>query len=355
MWPSSLLPALSLLVVGVPTQLAKAAPTPCSMDLHITPRAPPLPELPTAYIDRSSLTVKDGGVLVHYISNNVDFFTATQAIIVIHGRLRDAANYFAGMQAAVDTANKSNIVIMAPVFFNGTDKGAFPWEDGTATSNQLVWKGDEWYEAGNNLYPTSISDISSFDALDAAIAYITDKKRFPVIEHVVLAGHSAGGQTVQRYAILSDGPPQGVSLRYIIANAGTYAYFSPGRFKPVQDDCETTFNNWEYSLDNYQFTYHADVLSTDASRVQMRTRYFTREIRYLYGTADFDAVDKSCQARAQGVHRFERGQLFWKHITETYPGPWIDNIQKVAFVEGVAHDAPAMWKSKEGQAALFSL
>ena len=159
----------------------------------------------------------------------------------------------------------------------------------------------------------------------------------------------------QRYAILSDDPPQGVSLRYIVANAGTYAYFSPERFKPVQDGCKTTFNNWEYGLDNYPFTYHADVLSTDDSRVQMRTRYFTREIYYLYGTVDFDAVDKGCQALAQGVHRFERGQLFWKHITETYPGPWIDNIQKVGYVEGVAHDAPAMWKSKEGQAALFSL
>ena len=110
MWASSLLPALSLLFVGVPTQLTKAAPTPDNTDLQ---RAPPLPELPTAYIDRSSLTVKDGGVLVHYISNNVDFSTATQAIVVIHGRQRDAANYFAGMQAAVEAANKSNIVIMA--------------------------------------------------------------------------------------------------------------------------------------------------------------------------------------------------------------------------------------------------
>ena len=112
MWASSLLPVL-FLVVGVPTQLAKAAPTPGNMDPNITYRVPPLRELPTAYIDRSSLTVKDGGVLVHYISNNVDFPTTTQAIIVIHGHERDAAREFAGMQAAVEAANKSNVVIMA--------------------------------------------------------------------------------------------------------------------------------------------------------------------------------------------------------------------------------------------------
>ena len=113
MWASSLLPALSLLALGVPTQLANAAPTPYNTDLRISRRAPPLPELPTAYIDRSGLTVGDGGVLVHYISSNVDFATATQAIIVIHGRQRDAANYFAGMQAAVDAAYKNKVVIMA--------------------------------------------------------------------------------------------------------------------------------------------------------------------------------------------------------------------------------------------------
>ena len=116
MWASSLLPALSLLFVGVPTQLTRAAPTPDNKDLH---HAPPLPEHPTAYIDRSSLTVKDGGVLVHYISNNVDFSTATQAIIVLHGRQRNAAKHFAGMEGAVEAANKSNIVIMAvrPLFY----------------------------------------------------------------------------------------------------------------------------------------------------------------------------------------------------------------------------------------------
>ena len=52
-------------------------------------------------------------------------------------------------------------------------------------------------EGGNNQYPTNISDVSSFDALDAAIAYFADKNKFPMIEHIVLAGHSAGAQGEQ--------------------------------------------------------------------------------------------------------------------------------------------------------------
>ena len=62
-------------------------------------------------------------------------------------------------------------------------------------------EGNQWCEGGNNQYPTCISDISSFDAIDAAIAYVADKKRFPMIECVVLAGHSAGGQSKQVHSI----------------------------------------------------------------------------------------------------------------------------------------------------------
>jgi predicted alpha/beta-fold hydrolase len=72
-----------------------------------------LPEVPGAKIDRSSLTVGAGGVLVHYISSDIDYDTATQAIIVIHGLQRDANNSFVAMHRAVETANKRNVVIMA--------------------------------------------------------------------------------------------------------------------------------------------------------------------------------------------------------------------------------------------------
>ena len=57
-----------------------------------------------------------------------------------------------------------------------------------------LYEGNGWLDGANNQYPTDISDVSSFDAIDAAIAHFTDKNKFPMIEHIVLAGHSAGGQ-----------------------------------------------------------------------------------------------------------------------------------------------------------------
>ena len=159
---------------------------------------------------------------------------------------------------------------------------------------------------------------------------------------------------VQRYIILGNDAPSGVTLRYVIGSAGSYAYFSPERLKQVPDSC-TAFNDWKYGLKNYQFTYHANLLATQESRIQMRKRYLTREIRYLYGTEDLSAQDQGCEAMAQGSDHLERGQLFWKYITETHPGSWINSTQNIAFVEGVAHAEAKIWESAEGQAALFSL
>ena len=109
----SLFPSLSLLLgLGLSTQLVWAAPVPTSTSIPIV-RHTSLPEVPGATIDRSSLKVGNGGVLVHYISNDVNFAMATQAIIAIHGVDRDANNSFASVQGAAKAANKSNVVIMA--------------------------------------------------------------------------------------------------------------------------------------------------------------------------------------------------------------------------------------------------
>ena len=154
--------------------------------------------------------------------------------------------------------------------------------------------------------------------------------------------------------ILHDDPPAGVSLRHVIANVGSYAYLSPKRLKPIPAGC-TTFNDWKYGLEKYNFTYKANLLSTDDSRIQMRIRYLTRETRYLLGTVDPGAADKSCGATAQGDGHIERGQLFWQSITQQYPGSWINSTQTLELVQGASHGTASIWTSAEGQRALLSL
>ena len=93
-------------------QPTEAGPTQRILDPHAIHQATPLQEIPGASIDRSSLIVGNGGVLVHYISD-VDFATATQAIIIIHGVDRNASDAYIGVQGAAQAAGRSNVILMA--------------------------------------------------------------------------------------------------------------------------------------------------------------------------------------------------------------------------------------------------
>ncbi len=81
--------------------------------------------------------------------------------------------------------------------------------------------------------PRAPAPISSFAALDAILAKLADRTLFPDLTTIVVAGHSGGGQVVQRYAILGQGEAApiaaGIAVRYVVANPSSYAYFSADR------------------------------------------------------------------------------------------------------------------------------
>ena len=81
--------------------------------------------------------------------------------------------------------------------------------------------------------------------MDALLAHFADKKQFPKVQAITLAGHSAGGQFVQRYALIGGDAPSGVKdFRYVVANPGSYAYLNTVR--PLPNATCKTFNNWKF-------------------------------------------------------------------------------------------------------------
>ena len=66
----------------------------------------------------------------------------------------------------------------------------------------LRWGHFGW-EAGDDAHGPA--PISSFAALDAILARLADRASFPALKTVVIAGHSGGGQLVQRYAVAGHG------------------------------------------------------------------------------------------------------------------------------------------------------
>src|SRR5687768_2265479 len=151
----------------------------------------------------------------------------TRAFILIHGTGRNADHYFETAVAAAFLAGAlDNTIVISPHFIVDADSA-------TAKPDEVKWpnRGVSWRAGGMS---TSHPALSAFDFADEIIRNLADKKRFPRLTKVVVAGHSAGGQFAARYGMASkvhDTP--GVSISYVPANPSTYAWPTPLRPLPI--------------------------------------------------------------------------------------------------------------------------
>src|SRR6185312_8222409 len=84
-------------------------------------------------------------------------------------------------------------------------------------ADMLRWSLEGWEGGEAALGP---NPVSSFEALDAILAKLSDRRIFPNLKQVVVAGHSGGGQVAQRYAIAGKGEAalsrQHIDVRYVV-------------------------------------------------------------------------------------------------------------------------------------------
>jgi len=268
----------------------------------------------------------------------------TRAVLVFHGLQRDADRYWTDAQATLADAGDAarGTLLIVPQFLADQDLPAH----GLPLS-MLHWEADSWSGGAPADGP---EPLSSFDAIDAILARLADRSLFPNLRRVVVAGHSAGGQVVQRYAIVGRGEDaliaRGVQVRYVVANPSSYTYFTSERPLPVDNAACPGFNRWKYGLD--QIVPYAEGES------DLEARYVRRDVVYLLGTADTDpnhsALDKSCAGEAEGPYRFARGMAYYAYLLRHHPA---DLNHHVGLVLGVAHDGGRMFGSSCGRAALF--
>jgi pimeloyl-ACP methyl ester carboxylesterase len=275
-----------------------------------------------------------------------------RAVIVIHGRLRNAATYFQSALAALEHSGEagSHTLLIAPQFLAGIDGARTPLR-----ADILRWDVDSW-EGGQDA--AGPSPASSFDAMDALLQRLSTLTLFPALRTVVIAGHSAGGQFVQRYAILGRGEEllgqRGVHLRYVIANPSSYVYFEgrrpddAGHFTPFPEAACPSFNLWKYGMEGLP-RYAAE-----KRPATWEESYIRRDAVYLLGTEDTNpnhrALDKSCMAEAQGAARLSRGEAYFAYLKERHPR---DLAHRLVHVPGVGHNGDRMLTSECGMAVLF--
>ncbi|KOR17916.1 hypothetical protein ABW54_29625, partial [Burkholderia cenocepacia] len=117
----------------------------------------------------------------------------TRVFIVIHGTLRNADAYYASGRKVVEKAGAAGngTMVVAPQFLTRADTRAFSLPASTLAWTQEGWKGGEPARQPGL--------ISSFSALDALLAHFADRGLYPSLSTVVVIGHSAGAQLLQRY------------------------------------------------------------------------------------------------------------------------------------------------------------
>jgi|GEM_PF-3482454 len=302
---------------------------------------PPTTNLPT--IGKTYAKVQMGSKnMPCYINRPLDQYDprVTRAIIVLHGSGANASGYFDRIDDIVPSSWSSKVMVIAPHFQEVAPSGEWGWPDG------------DWREAGAS------GGISSFTVLDNFVAKLRDGD-FPNLKWVIVAGHSAGGQTAQRFACFTDVDskpwPNAQYMKFVVANPSSYVYLNSYRnpegdsswLIPAQD-CSSgdAYNEWKYGLENlYGYT-------AARGAEWARTHLPARQVQLLAGTEDtFDNgdMDTDCGAMWQGPFRYQRAHIYKMFMDKYYPG----NRLAITDVPGVDHDSTRMFASSQGLNALF--
>src|SRR4051794_26861920 len=138
----------------------------------------------------------------------------TRAFILIHGTGRDADNYFRTALASAFLGDAlENTVVISPKIASGSGGGCQDKLDANEVSYSCG--GDSWRSGGTS---SSTPKLTSFDFVDEILRRLADKKAFPNLKAIVVAGHSAGGQFVNRYAMANQVHEKlGVAVTYVVA------------------------------------------------------------------------------------------------------------------------------------------
>ncbi len=277
-----------------------------------------------------------------------------RALVMVHGAGRDADNYFRTAVAAAFLAGAlDDTIVIAPRFASN----ATGCRD-TLAPNEVSWScnGDSWRSGGTS----AINDkLTSYDFADEILRKLGRKEVFPNLKAIVVAGHSAGGQYVNRYEMSNQihetlHDTQGVAVTYVVSNPSSYAYLDATRpstdafdFRPFNDgrNC-TTFDRWPYGLQSRTGGY-----TVKENDDQLKKQLAARPTTYLLGEIDvlpLGGFDGSCPAMAQGPTRLARGQAFGKYVNQKFGAH-----HTVIVVALCGHNARCMFTSEAALPILF--
>lgn len=318
--------------------------------------------------------------------------TIELAVIVHHGSERNGNEYFCFMQNAVVAAGRARTtLVLAPqIFEDGDDhldkESHIWWDPATHRHEDRNWK---W---GGNSTQDLGSSISSFQVIDEMVLTLLRRDIYPRLSKIVFAGHSAGGQIIQRYALFNhiDSPDIHAVFEYYPANPSSMTYLDQRRpILPNHRTCETFCVNssilnqrWRFapppsdldcfsSYDHYGFGLggHLPDYAAKTSRTRTIQNFAERKVVYLSGESDVcdehymrrhrctrcnphdHGLDVSCEALAQGRCRMARVHAYFHYVRDFYNN---SKLHRLVSVPGVGHNGCGMFQSPEFAASALN-
>ncbi len=311
----------------------------------------------------STFEIKKGGgtYTLRYASNHLitkPNKKIKQLIIYIHGARRNGLDYYDWGEAAVKTAKKEDeTLFISPQFTSLKDL-----EDHNHDNTHLFWANNNWRSGDESVSSKKRKmgeTFSSFSLVDSMISRVCDPKLFPKLKKVIVIGHSAGGQFVQRYAGMTPMPNilRGYTFRFIVMNSSSYLYFDDRR--PVKKGDVLTFAKPDSTGcgDYNQYPKGFEKLNPYAAKIGeagIVQQFLSRDIVFIFGGSDVDmndpSMDKSCSGNLQGRFRLERGQFFYEYVQLFSKNKKIHHVE---VVPNVAHSGELMVNSAAARKYLF--
>lgn len=286
-----------------------------------------------------------------------------RAVVVVHGTLRNAHAYFHAIEAAaaeVPGADTTSLLV-APQFLTEADVAA-----DTLPDDHLFWAYMGWRQGDQSLSTVAHprpARISSFAVIDTILLRLA--QNLPDLEKIVISGHSAGGQFVNRYAAGNPVHDQltgawGLEVQYLFSNPSAYLYLDERRWVPG--------SAWSFAppspeqvafcpgYDLYKYGLNDLNEYMDIGTATLRAQYSSRRVACLLGGNDNDPnsgyLEKNCEAMLQGETRLQRGLLYRRHLIDTFGMEILAN-HYFAIVPGVGHDQRGIFTSSCGIRVLF--
>ncbi|MBL4847705.1 MAG: alpha/beta hydrolase [Planctomycetes bacterium] len=288
--------------------------------------------------------------------------SVTRGVVVLHGKSRNAAGYHRYMVRGAKAAKADGTsAIFAPLWVTEKDLARH-----RLGSEIPFWSPTRW-SRGHRSKTTPKNprkaQVSSFEVVDRILGKLCDKKLFPNLRQLVVAGHSGGGQFVNRYAAGSMfDPPRGVEILYVMANPGAYLYLTPERrvgdslseFAPPPPHVLAKCPKYDHYKFGLQKLNRYMGRSTPG---ELRARFARRRVLYMLGTKDNDPnhrdLDRKCAAMLQGANRVERGQIYLNYLKKVF-GSKIGKKHQILMLPGVSHNAREVFTSPVATNAIFS-